>query len=244
MAGLVLAGSFVAIRSGSDGGFWSGGRYLLTWGLLGLLAIVAIADRGRPDRLARRDPPRRGLHGHGVRPRAGSADPDRPAHRRRPPLVASLRQDHRHRERAHPRGAGAVHPDAVPGLHPAGRRADVHQAGYIDADVPGHPDPRRAVYPGGNGRGRYQHDHHDRPRGRAAEVDLATLLETARLSVPRPGRITRDRARSGSLKGTAGSGTAGFFPGRRSLSAGADRGRFRVAVALVSAAWTPSAGRD
>ncbi len=47
LAGLVLACSFVAIRSRSDGGFWSGATYLLTWGLLGLSAIGAIVDRGR-----------------------------------------------------------------------------------------------------------------------------------------------------------------------------------------------------
>jgi hypothetical protein len=47
LAGLVLACSFVAIRSRSDAGFWSGATYLLTWGLLGLSALGAIVDRGR-----------------------------------------------------------------------------------------------------------------------------------------------------------------------------------------------------
>jgi hypothetical protein len=47
LTGLVLACSFVAIRSRSDEGFWSGATYLLTWGWLGLSAIGAIADRGR-----------------------------------------------------------------------------------------------------------------------------------------------------------------------------------------------------
>ena len=47
LAGLVLACSSVAIRSRSDAGFWSGATYLLTWGLLGVSAIGAIADRGR-----------------------------------------------------------------------------------------------------------------------------------------------------------------------------------------------------
>ena len=47
LAGLVLACSITAIRSRSAPEFWSGATYLLTWGLLGLSALGAIAGRGR-----------------------------------------------------------------------------------------------------------------------------------------------------------------------------------------------------
>ncbi len=111
-------------------------------------------------------------------------------------------------------------PDGIP----LDERAGVHQAGHIDADLPRHPDLHRAARPG---RGRTS------ASSMLVRIDLegVPLKTTLRLCLKQLGcgysvqdgylRIAREEEHLG--------GAAESFPGRRSLPAGADRGRFRVA---------------